>query len=1111
MYFTASDVLQSFDSGAVARGKQYWQQGRVSHFNMDAQGVPMIRAAVEGSETLPYNLSVSITRTGETVKFKTACSCAVGRGCKHVVAALMEACKRMQLEQAALGRAASKAKAADIEAPPLMMPPEIRQWLDQMSPASGESAHSERKRLLYILLPSRAQDATILRLYTARLLRDGSFSEDSLEMYHGADAALRTPPKFLGDDDLELLRALFPYRLGGSGEYLLDGRRGAGLMRELLDTQRCYWVALDTPLKLGAARPAEPAWDVEHDGSQRLSLRASPDVTALLPLLPPWFVDAACGECGELQIELEPRVARALIKSPLLPAELVSQVAEVLARRVPAKLLPPPKLRPLRQIRVEKPHPLLFFYASDERGYGRGPRQCAARVHFEYHGMRVAPESDAAFVTVREGDEILQIERNRKDEQRYLRMLSDDGQFQPAGKVLQRWELAGIDPEDYTVRGRDTAQAWNEFILDALPKLIAQGWKVEYDLNFPHRYAEAEEWFGGITEVPGNRWFSLEMGIQVDGERINLLPLIVRALRTQPEWLETSPTRQPQDGRLTAELPDGRRIVLPMARIRPILQALIELHDGEETLDADGKLRLSRFDATRLADLQAADTAAQLRWLNGETLLELGQKLRDFSGIRQIEPPTGLNAELRAYQREGLSWLQFLREYQLGGILADDMGLGKTVQTLAHVLLEKEAGRLDKPALVIAPTSLVGNWQREAAQFTPALRVLALHGVQRKQHFSAMAGHDLIVTTYPLLSRDREALLAQEFHLLVLDEAQNIKNARTQAAQLVQQIKSRHRLCLTGTPMENHLGELWSQFHFLQPGLLGDERQFKKLYRLPIEKNGDDDRRAHLIRRIAPFILRRTKGQVMKELPPKTEIVRSVALAGAQRDLYETVRLAMNDKVRAAVASRGLSSSHIVVLDALLKLRQICCDPRLLKLEAAEKAAGESAKLTLLMDILPEMLEEGRRVLLFSQFTSMLELIEAELNERGIHYLKLTGETQNRTALVERFQRGESPLFLISLKAGGVGLNLTAADTVIHYDPWWNPAVENQATDRAHRIGQDKPVFVYKLVIEGSVEEKIMAMQLRKAELAAGILDGAAAPVAAALESKDLQALFEPL
>ena len=1108
MHFTAADILQGFNANAVARGKQYWMLGRVSRFSMTAGRDPLIQAEVGGSQPLPYNLGVNVVPLQDGVKFRSKCSCAVGRDCKHVVAALMEACKQMQLEQAAQGRSGSK---LPLSPAANALPPEVRSWLERMTPPAAESGAGERKRLLYILVPRRADEALIIKLHTARVQRDGTLNTESLEAYHGTDAALRSPPRFIGEEDLDLLRSLSPYRLGATGEYFLQGRQGAALWRELLATERCYWMQPTIKqLRLGAARPAQPAWMTADDGAQRLTLQVTPEASGLLPFVPPWYVDAVSGECGALQTELEPRAARALADSPLLPATLVPEVAELLAHRLPASLLPSPKSRPMRQVRVEKPHPILFFYASEERTQGRGPRRCAARIFFEYHGMRVAPDATAAFLTVRDGDELLQIERNRKEEQRYLKMLANDAQLQPVPKILQRWEMAGISPEDYTVQGHDAAQAWNQFILDILPGLIAQGWKAEYDMNFPHRYTEPEEWFGGVTEEPGNRWFGLELGIQVDGERINLLPLLVRALRQQPEGADARADALAEEGRLTAELPDGRRIVLPLERVRPILQTLVELYDNDP-LDEEGRLRLSRFDAVRLAELRAADAAAQTRWMNAESLIDLGHKLQDFSGITVVTPPVGLQAELRPYQLEGLSWLQFLREYRFGGILADDMGLGKTVQTLAHVLLEKESGRLDKPALVIAPTSLVGNWQREAKQFAPALRVLALHGVQRKQHFSTMTDYDLIVTTYPLLSRDRDALLAQEFHLLVLDEAQNIKNARTQAAQMVQQLKARHRLCLTGTPMENHLGELWSQFHFLQPGLLGDERQFKKLYRTPIEKNGDADRRAHLIRRIAPFILRRTKGQVAKDLPPKTEIVRSVALAGAQRDLYETVRLALNDKVRAAVESKGISGSHIVVLDALLKLRQICCDPRLLKLEAAQKSESESAKLNLLMDILPEMLEEGRRVLLFSQFTSMLELIETELREREIDYLKLTGETQNRTALVERFQSGDAPLFLISLKAGGVGLNLTAADTVIHYDPWWNPAVENQATDRAHRIGQDKPVFVYKLIVEGSVEEKIMAMQQRKAELAAGILDGAEAPVAASLESADLQALFEPL
>jgi SNF2 family DNA or RNA helicase len=437
------------------------------------------------------------------------------------------------------------------------------------------------------------------------------------------------------------------------------------------------------------------------------------------------------------------------------------------------------------------------------------------------------------------------------------------------------------------------------------------------------------------------------------------------------------------------------------------------------------------------------------------------------------------------------------------------MGLGKTVQALAHILIEKQAGRLDRPALVIAPTSVIPNWKAETARFAPQLRVHVSHGLKRKGTFDKIGDSDLVLTTYALLPRDKEALLAQEFHLVLLDEAQQIKNAQTLAAKVVSQLQARHRLCLTGTPLENHLGELWSLFHFLMPGLLGDVSAFRRSYRTPIEKYGDELRRHSLVRRIRPFLLRRTKEQVATELPAKTEIVLPVELTGRQRDLYETVRASMHERVREEIAARGLAQSQIVVLDALLKLRQVCCDPRLLKLDSA-KRLKESAKLEALMDMLREMLTQGRRVLLFSQFTSMLALIEQELHEESIRYVKLTGDTRDREKPVKAFQSGEVPLFLISLKAGGTGLNLTAADTVIHYDPWWNPAVETQATDRAHRIGQNKPVFVYKLIASGSVEEKIGALQASKAALAASVLgDGAA--TGAAITADDIRALFEPM
>jgi SNF2 family DNA or RNA helicase len=481
--------------------------------------------------------------------------------------------------------------------------------------------------------------------------------------------------------------------------------------------------------------------------------------------------------------------------------------------------------------------------------------------------------------------------------------------------------------------------------------------------------------------------------------------------------------------------------------------------------------------------------------------------LADFDGVDVLPEPPGLQAELRPYQSYGLGWLQFLREYGFGGILADDMGLGKTLQTLAHVLMEKQDGRLRQPALVVAPTSLLFNWRAEARRFTPDLSVLTLHGADRKGQFQWIDESDLVLTTYPLLSRDGDLLARHDFHLLILDEAQAIKNPRTRAAREVRRLRAHHRLCLSGTPLENHLGELWSLFDFLMPGMLGGQTRFRQQVQRPIERNDDHDRREALARRIRPFFLRRTKQEVAPELPPKTEMVRAVTLEGPQLRLYERYRVAMHDKVRRAINGPGLDKSRILVLNALLKLRQICCDPRLLKdVEGVETMP--SAKREMLGQLLPDLVEEGRRILVFSQFVSMLNLIEKDLEAMGIRFVKLTGQTRDRQAVVERFQTGQVPVFLISLKAGGVGLNLTAADTVIHYDPWWNPAVEDQATDRAHRIGQDQNVFVYRLLTEQTVEQKVFELQQSKRGLVESLFGGGGA---INLTSDDLDTLFEPL
>jgi non-specific serine/threonine protein kinase len=626
--------------------------------------------------------------------------------------------------------------------------------------------------------------------------------------------------------------------------------------------------------------------------------------------------------------------------------------------------------------------------------------------------------------------------------------------------------------------------------------------------DFHYNLAQVDDWYAHVEEQPGQTWFELELGIEVDGQRLDLLPILLQSIRRAPWLLDPDSVAQRGDAEvLLASLPHGgRRVALPFTRLRPLLATLGELY-----LRAPGepgaRLRLERADAATLA---ALDEGPAITWQGGEQLRDLARSLQQLNE-QPPRLPHGLQAELRGYQAQGLAWMQALGELGFGGILGDDMGLGKTLQVLAHVLALKEAGRLQQPALVVLPTSLVPNWQDEAQRFTPQLRVLALHGPRRRALFKNIAEHDLILTTYALLPRDLAALSEHRYALVILDEAQNIKNPRSKAARAAGQLQAEQRLCLSGTPLENHLGELWSLFNFINPGWLGDAKAFARDYRKPIEREGNPARLAQLVGRVRPFLLRRTKEQVATELPAKVEITHWVELTPLQRDRYETLRLAMDSKVRAEIARHGLARSQIVLLEALLRLRQSCCDLRLLEAPDATTllTASDSGKLTALLEMLEELTAAGRRVLVFSQFTRMLGLIERELQARAISYTQLTGSTRDRRTPVSEFQQGKHSVFLISLKAGGTGLNLTAADTVIHFDPWWNPASEAQASDRAYRIGQDKQVFVYRLLSRGSVEEKIQQLQQAKASLAKGLLEGGDQPWR--MEESDLTALFAPL
>jgi superfamily II DNA or RNA helicase len=687
---------------------------------------------------------------------------------------------------------------------------------------------------------------------------------------------------------------------------------------------------------------------------------------------------------------------------------------------------------------------------------------------------------------------------------------------------------------------------FGDFWAEQLPLLQAQGWAIVLRPGFAHQSTPVAAWRLIISPQTGEAvgsevaapiapcevaitpltqphregsWL-LTLGVEVDGQQLDLAPLIADLIKRDKRWLNAADIASIDDAAtIILKAPGGKRIEAPAAPLKAIVGAMVDLLTDPRR--RDGPIKLSQWDATRLDHLrerllQTMPERAGSRggWqLQGDAgLFDLAKRLRAAGSEALDAPqPPGLGVQLRPYQRHGVAWLQYLREHHLAGILADDMGLGKTAQALAHLLIEKQAGRLQQPALIVLPTSLVFNWQAEAARMAPALRVLALQGPDRADHFARIPQHDVALTTYPLLWRDIDQLAAHHFHILILDEAQTVKNAASRSAGAVRRLRATHRLCLTGTPLENHLGELWAQFDFLMPGFLGDMARFQRQWRDPIEKNGETLRAELLAQRVRPFILRRRKADVATELPPKTEIVELLHLEGRQKELYESVRVAADEMVRRALTKQGFEGSQIAVLDALLKLRQVCCDPWLVK-GRKTPASMERAKLAWLCDTLPALVDEGRRVLVFSQFTEMLHLIEAELSALGLPHLMLTGETapQHRAEVVAQFQAKQVPIMLVSLKAGGVGLNLTAADTVIHVDPWWNPAVEQQATDRAHRIGQDQPVSVYKLVVAGSIEERILALQARKAALADGVLGNDAA-LASKFSEADLMALLAPL
>jgi superfamily II DNA or RNA helicase len=1044
----------------------------------------------------PCDVHVRFRGAGGTLRAAGTCSCPTGFDCKHVAALLIAGLARVQPRPGARA--------------------ELVNWLEGFlarrvaAPPDGKkSTAASSHAIAYVLAWSSYRRRHEVQLYKARVNSAGTIRGLD-QPWSNVEAALLKPPKFVTDEDLTILRGLWLGRAhADSGGFALQGSNGAAVLEKLIRTGRVYaardgeFVRPLPPIALrpGAVRSARVEWQAQADARLRPVLMAEPPATMMLTTDPAWYVDVQTAEAAPLNLPwAADYLADYLSIPPIDPAE-APLVGAVLREHAPDLPLPPAHDTAAPRVIDAEPVPVLsldslsaYAWGWHVQGLHAGTLDFAT-VSFDYEGVSVDAHSNATLQRDTHG-EVVQLQRRRDAEQRRLRELRTAGLVKvPADR------FSGPRQFPAGMHALKDAEDWPDFMRAVLPQLRASGWRVVMSGAFRFNVIEIDG-IDGAVRPAGEGWFDLEMGITVGERTVRLEPLLAELFERDGRWLSGGLDGIADDEAIDLKSDRGERLRLRADRLKPVVRVLIDLFD---TL-GQGSLRVRAWDAGRL---QALEHIGRWQFHGDTSIRQLAQRLQAGQGMRKVPVPQGLRAELRAYQHQGLSWMQFLREHGLCGVLADDMGLGKTVQTLAHVLAEKEAGRLDRPALIVVPTTLVHNWREEAQRFAPDLRVLDLQGPQRKDRFDRIGEHDLVLTTYPLLWRDQAALAEHDYHLLILDEAQYVKNATTKAATTIRELRARHRLCLTGTPLENHLGELWSQFDFLLPGFLGTQKDYTRRWRTPIERGGDTVRRELLARRIRPFMLRRRKDEVARELPPKTIIVRTVDLQGAQRDLYETVRTAMQEKVRAAITAQGLARSHLIVLDALLKLRQVCCDPRLVKLDKAARVK-ESAKLELLLDMAPELIEEGRRILLFSQFTGMLSLIAAALEQAHVPYVVLTGDTADRVAPVKRFTQGEVPMMLISLKAGGVGLNLTAADTVIHYDPWWNPAAENQATDRAHRIGQDKPVFVYKLIAAGSIEEKIVALQQHKAALADAILSEDRAG-AVKFSAEDLQALFEPM
>lgn len=678
------------------------------------------------------------------------------------------------------------------------------------------------------------------------------------------------------------------------------------------------------------------------------------------------------------------------------------------------------------------------------------------KVTYGGHSFALDPKREYSVAVQRDGDEVtfIKIKRNGSVEKNIANLME---RLSP-GDDLMGWEFMS----------RPEGLRW---LSRCIPMLRAQGIEIVQEgdnkLNFEVPKIE-------IDSRENGDWFDIRAVVVVAGFSIPFIKFRSNILKGKRDYV----------------LPDGSTVILPESWFTDF-RHLVEIAEERE----GDVLAVKKYQAAVL-ELKAPGTG-----LKGKL-----KALAEDGKIPSADLPKGLKAELRSYQKKGFDWLDLLRKHNLGGILADDMGLGKTLQTLTLLLKEREKG-VKQPSMVVMPTSLIHNWVAESKKFTPDLHLLIHTGSNRTKNTANFALYDVIFTTYGLVRQDLKLMKDFPFHYVILDESQMIKNASSKTSKAVKELKAAHRLSLTGTPLENTLMDLWSQMGFLNPGLLGTEKFFKTFYTVPIEKEADEKRQAQLRTLLHPFILRRTKEQVASELPPKVEQQHFCEMSKDQKKIYDETKNAYRNYLM-DLKAQEFKKNKLNILQGLQKLRQIAIHPGLVE-EGEGIGLEKSGKFLEFKRLLEEVLAKGSKVLVFSQFVRLLKLLEENLKEEKIIYSYLDGSTKNRQAVVNQFQNNnKNKVFLISLKAGGVGLNLTAADYVFILDPWWNPAVENQAVDRSYRIGQTKTVFSYKFITKGTIEEKIVKLQERKAKLSDDII-GVEDEIFKTLNVEDMVALLD--